>query len=190
MKNVKKILMILGSLIILGQISFSEVNLKDPNIQRLIKIAKEKEATEKRAEQESKKAAELASKQEKLAKEKEEREKKVGQEAQNKKIIQEKEAENKKVMEEKAKKLAEEKEEKAKKLAAEKEEKAKKLAEEKAKKLAYKNMTESERMDVEIQRIKGEIEAITHNIDKYKKNTEFLNQMEQRFELLENKMKK
>ena len=93
-------------------------------------------------------------------------------------------------MEEKAKKLAEEKEEKAKKLAAEKEEKAKKLAEEKAKKLAYKNMTESERMDVEIQRIKGEIEAITHNIDKYKKNTEFLNQMEQRFELLENKMKK
>lgn len=168
MKNVKKILMILGSLIILGQISFSEVNLKDPNIQRLIKIAKEKEATEKRAEQESKKAAELAAKQEKLAKEKEEREKKVGQEAQNKKIIQEKEAENKKVMEEKAKKLAEEK----------------------AKKLAYKNMTESERMDVEIQRIKGEIEAITHNIDKYKKNTEFLNQMEQRFELLENKMKK
>ena len=73
MKNVKKILMILGSLIILGQISFSEVNLKDPNIQRLIKIAKEKEATEKRAEQESKKAAELAAKQEKLAKEKEER---------------------------------------------------------------------------------------------------------------------
>lgn len=179
MKNVKKILMILGSLIILGQISFSEVNLKDPNIQRLIKIAKEKEAAEKRAEQEAKKAAELAEKQEKLAKEKEEREKKVGQEAQNKKIIQEKEAENKKVMEEKAKKLAEEKEEKA-----------KKLEEEKAKKLAYKNMTESEKMDVEIQRIKGEIEAITHNIDKYKKNTEFLNQMEQRFELLENKMKK
>ena len=187
MKNVKKVLMILGSLIILGQISFSEVNLKDPNIQRLIKIAKEKEAAEKRAEQEAKRAAELAAKQEKLAKEKEEREKKeiekkVGQEAQNKKIIQEKEAENEKVMEEK--------EEKARKIAAEKEEKDKKLAEEKAKKLAYKNMTESERMDVEIQRIKGEIEAITHNIDKYKKNTEFLNQMEQRFELLENKMKK
>lgn len=174
MKNVKKILMILGSLIILGQISFSEVNLKDPNIQRLIKIAKEKEAAEKRAEQEAKKAAELAAKQEKLAKEKEEKEKKVGQEAQNKKIIQEKEAENEKVMEEKK--------EKAKKIAAEKEEKAKKLA--------YKNMTESEKMDAEIQRIKGEIEAITHNIDKYKKNTEFLNQMEQRFELLESKMKK
>lgn len=183
MKNVKKILMILGSLIILGQISFSQVDLKDPNIQRLIKIAKEKEAAEKRAEQEAKKVSELAEKQEKLAKEKEEREKK--EEAQNKKIIQEKEAKNEKVMEEKK-----EKEEKAKKIAAEKEEKAKKLAEEKAKKLAYKNMTESERMDVEIQRIKGEIEAITHNIDKYKKNTEFLNQMEQRFELLENKMKK
>ena len=185
MKNVKKILMILGSLIILGQISFSQVDLKDPNIQRLIKIAKEKEAAEKRAEQEAKKASELAAKQEKLAKEKEEREKKEGEETQNKKIIQEKEAKNEKVMEEKK-----EKEEKAKKIAAEKEEKAKKLAEEKAKKLAYKNMTESEKMDVEIQRIKGEIEAITHNIDKYKKNTEFLNQMEQRFELLENKMKK
>ena len=181
MKNVKKILMILGSLIILGQISFSQVDLKDPNIQRLIKIAKEKEAAEKRAEQEAKKASELAEKQEKLAKEKEEREKK--EEAQNKKIIQEKEAKNEKVMEEKK-----EKEEKAKKIAAEKEEKAKKLAEEKAKKLAYKNMTESEKMDAEIQRIKGEIEAITHNIDKYKKNTEFLNQMEQRFELLENKI--
>ena len=185
MKNVKKILMILGSLIILGQISFSQVDLKDPNIQRLIKIAKEKEAAEKRAEQEAKKASELAAKQEKLAKEKEEREKKEGEETQNKKIIQEKEAKNEKVMEEKK-----EKEEKSKKIAAEKEEKAKKLAEEKAKKLAYKNMTESEKMDVEIQRIKGEIEAITHNIDKYKKNTEFLNQMEQRFELLENKMKK
>ena len=185
MKNVKKILMILGSLIILGQISFSQVDLKDPNIQRLIKIAKEKEAAEKRAEREAKKASELAAKQEKLAKEKEEREKKEGEETQNKKIIQEKEAKNEKVMEEKK-----EKEEKAKKIAAEKEEKAKKLAEEKAKKLAYKNMTESEKMDVEIQRIKGEIEAITHNIDKYKKNTEFLNQMEQRFELLENKMKK
>ena len=102
MKNVKKILMILGSLIILGQISFSQVDLKDPNIQRLIKIAKEKEAAEKRAEQEAKKASELAEKQEKLAKEKEEREKK--EEAQNKKIIQEKEAKNEKVMEEKKEK--------------------------------------------------------------------------------------
>ena len=88
MKNVKKILMILGSLIILGQISFSQVDLKDPNIQRLIKIAKEKEAAEKRAEQEAKKASELAAKQEKLAKEKEEREKKEGEETKNKKIIQ------------------------------------------------------------------------------------------------------
>ena len=40
MKSTKKVLMILGSLLILGQMSFAEINLNDSNIHRLIRLGK------------------------------------------------------------------------------------------------------------------------------------------------------
>ena len=47
-------------------------------------------------------------------------------------------------------------------------------------KAKYKNMSESEKMDVEIQRIKKRVNEINSNIETFHKTNEMLDKMEQR----------
>jgi len=53
----------------------------------------------------------------------------------------------------------------------------------------YKNMSESEKMDVEIQRIKKRVNEINSNIETFHKTNEMLDKMEQRLEGIETKLK-
>ncbi|ERK49547.1 FAD-I family protein [Leptotrichia sp. oral taxon 879] len=72
--------------------------------------------------------------------------------------------------------------------AAKAREAAQKKAEAKKLRAQRKNMSESKMMDVEIQRIKSRVEKINDNIEKYHKTNEMLDQMEQRLDNIQNKM--
>ena len=65
----------------------------------------------------------------------------------------------------------------------------KRKAEEKAMKAKYKNMSESEKMDAEVQRIKKRVDEINSNIETFHKTNEMLDKMEQRLEGIETKLK-
>ena len=58
----------------------------------------------------------------------------------------------------------------------------KRKAEAKAMKAKYKNMSESEKMDAEVQRIKKRVDEINSNIETFHKTNEMLDKMEQRLE--------
>ena len=64
----------------------------------------------------------------------------------------------------------------------------KRKAEAKAMKAKYKNMSESEKMDAEVQRIKKRVDEINSNIETFHKTNEMLDKMEQRLEGIENKL--
>ena len=51
-----------------------------------------------------------------------------------------------------------------------------------------KNMSESEKMDAEVQRIKKRVDEINSNIETFHKTNEMLDKMEQRLEGIENKL--
>ena len=51
-----------------------------------------------------------------------------------------------------------------------------------------RNMSESKMMDVEIQRIRKRVDQINSNIEKFHKTNEMLDQMEQRLDNIQNKM--
>ena len=65
----------------------------------------------------------------------------------------------------------------------------KRKAEAKAMKAKYKNMSESEKMDAEVQRIKKRVDEINSNIETFHKTNEMLDKMEQRLEGIETKLK-
>ena len=64
----------------------------------------------------------------------------------------------------------------------------KRKAEAKAMKAKYKNMSESEKMDAEVQRIKKRVDEINSNIETFHKTNEMLDTMEQRLEGIANKL--
>ena len=64
----------------------------------------------------------------------------------------------------------------------------KRKAEAKAMKAKYKNMSESEKMDAEIQRIKKRVDEINSNIETFHKTNEMLDKMEQRLEGIQDKL--
>ena len=64
----------------------------------------------------------------------------------------------------------------------------KRKAEAKAMKAKYKNMSESEKMDAEVQRIKKRVDEINSNIETFHKTNEMLDKMEQRLEGIETKL--
>lgn len=51
-------------------------------------------------------------------------------------------------------------------------------------------MTESEKMDAEIQRIKNRVSDINNNMQKFQETTELLDKMEERLNGLEGKLEK
>ena len=89
---------------------------------------------------------------------------------------------------EEARRQAEEVRAQAEAKAAKAREAAQKKAEARKLRAQRKNMSESKMMDVEIQRIKSRVEKINDNIEKYHKTNEMLDQMEQRLDNIQNKM--
>ena len=146
----KKIMGIALLAFAIGQVSMAEKT--DPNIERLLKIAKQKKAAEEKE----------ARKQELLNSVTEEGETPVTVVSPSKTAPKTNE-----------------------KLEAKKN----KEAEAKAMKAKYKNMSESEKMDVEIQRIKKRVNEINSNIETFHKTNEMLDKMEQRLEGIETKLK-
>lgn len=67
--------------------------------------------------------------------------------------------------------------------------KAQKRTEARANKARMKNMTESEKMNVEVQRIKKRVDEINRNIETFHKTNEALEKMEERLEGIQSKMK-
>jgi len=149
--KVKKIMGIALLAFAIGQVSMAEKT--DPNIERLLKIAKQKKAAE---EKEARKQELLNSVTE--------------------------EGETVPVTVIAPSKTAPKTNEKL-------EAKKNKEAEAKAMKAKYKNMSESEKMDVEIQRIKKRVNEINSNIETFHKTNEMLDKMEQRLEGIETKLK-
>ena len=154
----KKILLLAVLLGIISQLSYTKT---DPNVERLVKIAKKKQAEQ---EKEAKKQQLTDS----LLEEGEGTPETVDSSNQSE-VNETRKAE----LEAKRTKEAEAR---------------KKKAEEKAMKEKYKNMTESEKMDVEIQRIKKRVEEINSNIESFHKTDEMLEKMEERLEGIEKKL--
>ena len=154
----KKIMGIALLAFAIGQVSMAEKT--DPNIERLLKIAKQKKAAE---EKEARKQELLNS---------------VTEEGEVVPVTVVSPSKN-------APKTNEKLEAKRNKEA----EARKQKAEAKAMKAKYKNMSESEKMDVEIQRIKKRVTQINNNIDTFNKNNEILEKMEQRLDQIQDKMK-
>ena len=156
--KVKKIMGIALLAFAIGQVSMAEKT--DPNIERLLKIAKQKKAAEEKE----------ARKQELLNSVTEE-----GETVPVTVIAPSKTApKTNEKLEAKKNKEAEARKQKA---------------EAKAMKAKYKNMSESEKMDVEIQRIKKRVNEINSNIETFHKTNEMLDKMEQRLEGIETKLK-
>ena len=154
----KKIMGIALLAFAIGQVSMAEKT--DPNIERLLKIAKQKKAAEEKE----------ARKQELLNSVTEE-----GETVPVTVIAPSKTApKTNEKLEAKKNKEAEARKQKA---------------EAKAMKAKYKNMSESEKMDVEIQRIKKRVNEINSNIETFHKTNEMLDKMEQRLEGIETKLK-
>ena len=154
----KKIMGIVLLAFAIGQVSMAEKT--DPNIERLLKIAKQKKAAEEKE----------ARKQELLNSVTEE-----GETVPVTVIAPSKTApKTNEKLEAKKNKEAEVRKQKA---------------EAKAMKAKYKNMSESEKMDVEIQRIKKRVNEINSNIETFHKTNEMLDKMEQRLEGIETKLK-
>ena len=163
--KVKKIMGIALLAFAIGQVSMAEKT--DPNIERLLKIAKQKKAAEEKE----------ARKQELLNSVTEE-----GETVPVTVIAPSKTApKTNEKLEAKKNKEAEARKQKA--------EARKQKAEAKAMKAKYKNMSESEKMDVEIQRIKKRVNEINSNIETFHKTNEMLDKMEQRLEGIETKLK-
>ena len=68
--------------------------------------------------------------------------------------------------------------------------KLKEKAEARANKAKYKNMTESQKMDVEVQRIKKRVDEINSNLETFHKTNEMLDKMEERLEGIESQLEK
>ena len=153
----KKIMGIVLLAFAIGQVSMAEKT--DPNIERLLKIAKQKKVAEEKE----------ARKQELLNSVTEEGETPVTVVSPSKTAPKTNEK-----LEAKKNKEAEARKQKA---------------EAKAMKAKYKNMSESEKMDVEIQRIKKRVNEINSNIETFHKTNEMLDKMEQRLEGIETKLK-
>ena len=145
----KKIMGIALLAFAIGQVSMAEKT--DPNIERLLKIAKQKKAAE---EKEARKQELLNS---------------VTEEGETVPATVAAPSKNAPKTNEKLE--------------------AKKNKEAKAMKAKYKNMSESEKMDVEIQRIKKRVNEINSNIETFHKTNEMLDKMEQRLEGIETKLK-
>ena len=156
--NTKKIMGIALLAFAIGQVSMAEKT--DPNIERLLKIAKQKKAAE---EKEARKQELLNS---------------VTEEGETVPVTVVSPSKT-------APKTNEKLEAKRNKEA----EARKQKAEAKAMKAKYKNMSESEKMDVEIQRIKKRVNEINSNIETFHKTNEMLDKMEQRLEGIETKLK-
>ena len=160
-KKVEKAKKIMGIVLLafaIGQVSMAEKT--DPNIERLLKIAKQKKAAE---EKEARKQELLNS---------------VTEEGETVPVTVVSPSKT-------APKTNEKLEAKKNKEA----EARKQKAEAKAMKAKYKNMSESEKMDVEIQRIKKRVNEINSNIETFHKTNEMLDKMEQRLEGIETKLK-
>ena len=153
----KKIMGIALLAFAIGQVSMAEKT--DPNIERLLKIAKQKKAAE---EKEARKQELLNS----VTEEGETVPATVAAPSKNAPKTNEK-------LEEKRNKEAEARKQKA---------------EAKAMKAKYKNMSENEKMDVEIQRIKKRVNEINSNIETFHKTNEMLDNLEKNVGELEKRV--
>lgn len=176
----KRNLILAGVLVlIIGQLAYTKT---DPNIERLVKVAKQKQKESEEAakrqeiidtlsEEPETDATEINSNDKAAELRKSEQEAKRAREAEERKA-----AADAKKAELEAKK-------------AKQAEKRKKESEAKIMKEKYKNMSESEKMDAEIQRIKKRVEEINASIEEYKLKDQMLEKMYNKLVEIESRTK-
>ena len=147
----------------ISQLSLSAQKYTDAEVQRLFKVAKQRQA------QQAKEAAKGVVEEEVIVVPVEE-------------TVTPATSEDARQKAEAARAQAQERAEKAKEAAQQRKTKTREI------RAQRKNMSESKMMDVEIQRIRKRVDQINSNIEKFHKTNEMLDQMEQRLDAIQEKM--
>ena len=163
----KKILGLVAVMVLaMSQVSFSATTNTDAAVQRLVKVAKQRQA------QQAKEAAKgVVEEEEVIVVPVEETVETPGMSPEARQKA------------ETARLQAKERAEKAREAARQRKTKTRDL------RAQRRNMSESKMMDVEIQRIRKRVDQINGNIEKFHKTNEMLDQMEQRLDAIQDKMK-
>ena len=163
----KKILGLAAVMVLaMSQVSFSAPTNTDAAVQRLVKVAKQRQA------QQAKEAAKgVVEEEEVIVVPVEETVETPGMSEEARQKV------------ENARLQAKERAEKAREAARQRKTKTRDL------RAQRRNMSESKMMDVEIQRIRKRVDQINGNIEKFHKTNEMLDQMEQRLDAIQDKMK-
>ena len=163
----KKILGLVAVMVLaMSQVSFSAPTNTDAAVQRLVKVAKQRQA------QQAKEAAKgVVEEEEVIVVPVEETVETPGMSEEARQKV------------ENARLQAKERAEKAREAARQRKTKTRDL------RAQRRNMSESKMMDVEIQRIRKRVDQINGNIEKFHKTNEMLDQMEQRLDAIQDKMK-
>ena len=160
----KKILGLAAVMVLaISQLSFSAQKDTDAAVQRLVKVAKQRQA------QQAKEAAKGVVEEEVIVVP-------VGE------TVTPATSEDARQKAEAARAQAQERAQKAKEAAQQRKTKTREI------RAQRKNMSESKMMDVEIQRIRKRVDQINSNIEKFHKTNEMLDQMEQRLDAIQEKM--
>ena len=162
----KKILGLAAVMVLaMSQVSFSAPTNTDAAVQRLVKVAKQRQA------QQAKEAAKgVVEEEEVIVVPVEETVETPGMSEEARQKV------------ENARLQAKERAEKAREAARQRKTKTRDL------RAQRRNMSESKMMDVEIQRIRKRVDQINGNIEKFHKTNEMLDQMEQRLDAIQDKM--
>lgn len=161
----KKILGLAAVMVLaMSQLSFSAKNDTDAAVQRLVKVAKQRQA------QQAKNAAKGVTEEEVIVVPVEET------------VVTTDATEDARARAEAAKAQAKERAEKAREAAQHRKTKAPEI------RAQRRNMSESKMMDVEIQRIRKRVDQINSNIEKFHKTNEMLDQMEQRLDSIQDRI--
>ena len=161
----KKILGLVAVMVLaMSQLSFSAPTNTDAAVQRLVKVAKQRQA------QQAKEAAKGVVEEEVIVVPVEEVVEPTGVSEEARQKI------------EAARAQAKERAEKAQEAAQQRKTKTREV------RAQRKNMSESKMMDVEIQRIRRRVDQINSNIEKFHRTNEMLDQMEQRLDTIQNRM--
>ena len=162
----KKILGLAAVMVLaMSQVSFSAPTNTDAAVQRLVKVAKQRQA------QQAKEAAKGVVEEEVIVVPVEETVETPGMSPEARQKA------------ETARLQAKERAEKAREVARQRKTKTRDL------RTQRRNMSESKMMDAEIQRIRKRVDQINGNIEKFHKTNEMLDQMEQRLDAIQDKMK-
>ena len=163
----KKILGLVAVMVLaMSQVSFSAPTNTDAAVQRLVKVAKQRQV------QQAKEAAKgVVEEEEVIVVPVEETVETPGMSPEARQKV------------ENARLQAKERAEKAREAARQRKTKTRDL------RAQRRNMSESKMMDAEIQRIRKRVDQINGNIEKFHKTNEMLDQMEQRLDAIQDKMK-